>query len=68
MAASEFEKTPAEKAAHAATQFGTDSLYTRALNILAGLVGESPTFENVEKALSLVERWVDHKLEIKSQS
>lgn len=65
---SEFLMTPIQKAEDADQQFGTASIYARAMHILAKLVGENPTLEKVEEALPLVERWVEYKMGAKHRS
>ena len=41
MAGVDFEKTPEEKAAHVAAQFGTGSLYAKVWRVIADLASET---------------------------
>lgn len=59
----DFEKTPAQKAEHVGINFGTDSLYARAMRLLARFAGENPSEERLDQALSIVERQVEEYLE-----
>lgn len=54
--ASIFLKTPAEKALNCATQFGTNARITKAYQRLAEIVGDKLTLENLEAALTQVEK------------
>jgi len=64
----EFEKTPKQKADHAAAQFGYNSLYARSLRLLAELAGEHPSEKKLGEALTIVERQVGEYLaEVKPQ-
>lgn len=65
----DFEKTPKEKLAHVEANFGTDSLYARAMRMLVQITGNNPSAEKLSEALTIVEGRVDKYLqEIKPRS